>query len=174
LAYIRGDFIKAEQNSLKTGKDVVGQLFPEITSKSLAGRVVTLPEAVKKKVALVCIAFVRSSQSMIDSWAQPFEQEFGKDSMFAVYEVPMINTGWKVFSWMIDAGMRGGIPVEKRDNVVTFYGDYSGYQEALGMKNTNLAYVFLLDRKGIVRWKGQGYASPEAEKELLKAAMALK
>ena len=99
----------------------------------------------KGKVALVCIAFVRSSQSMIDSWAQPFEQEFGKDSMFAVYEVPMINAGWKVFSWMIDSGMRGGIPVEKHDNVVTFYGDYSGYQEALGMENTNLAYVFLLD-----------------------------
>jgi len=47
---------------------------------------------------------------MIDSWAQPFEQEFGKDSMFAVYEVPMINAGWKVLSWMIDAGMRGGDP----------------------------------------------------------------
>jgi len=64
--------------------------------------------------------------------------------------------------------------VEKHDNVVTFYGDYSGYQEALGMEDTNLAYVFLLDRKGIVRWKGQGYASSEAEKELLKAAMTLK
>jgi len=111
---------------------------------------------------------------MVDSWAHPFEQEFGKDSRFAVYEVPMINTGWKVLSWMIDAGMRGGIPVEKHDNVVTFYGDYSGYQEALGMENTNLAYVFLLDPEGIVRWKGQGYASPETEKELLNAAMTLK
>ncbi|AKB74953.1 hypothetical protein MSLAZ_1692 [Methanosarcina lacustris Z-7289] len=174
MAYIRGDFIKTEQNSLKTGKDIVGQLFPEITSKSLAGRIMTLPEAVKGKVALVCIAFVRSSQNMIDSWTQPFEQEFGKDSMFAIYEVPMINASWKVLSWMIDAGMRGGIPVEKHDNVVTFYGDYSGYQEVLGMENTNLAYVYLLDRKSIVRWKGRGYANPEAEKELLKAAMTLK
>jgi len=111
---------------------------------------------------------------MIDSWAQPFEQEFGKDSMFAVYEVPMINKGWKVLSWMIDSGMRGGIPVEKHDNVITFYGDYSGYQETLGMENTNLAYVFLLDPEGIVRWKGQGYSSPETEKELLKTAMTLK
>ena len=134
----------------------------------------TLPEAVKGKVALVCIAFIRSAQGMIDSWAQPFEQEFGKDSMFTVYEVPMINKSWKVLSWMIDAGMRGGIPVEKHDEVVTFYGEYSGYQEALGMENTNLAYVFLLDPEGIVRWKGQGYASFETEKELLNAAMTLK
>ncbi|WP_440948495.1 hypothetical protein ACSAZL_09850 [Methanosarcina sp. T3] len=128
----------------------------------------------KGKVALVCIAFIRSAQSMVDSWAHPFEQEFGKDSRFVVYEVPMINTGWKVLSWMIDAGMRGGIPVEKHDSVVTLYGDYSGYQEALGMENTNLAHVFLLDPEGVVRWKGEGYASPETEKELLNAAMNLK
>lgn len=159
---------------MKTGKDIIGQLFPEITSKSLAGRVVTLPEEVKGKVALVCIAFIRSAQSMIDSWARPFEQEFGKDSRFTVYEVPMINTGWKVLSWMIDSGMRGGIPVEKHDNVVTFYGDYSSYQEALEMKNTNLAYVFLLDQEGFIRWKGQGYSSPETEKELLNTSMSLK
>ena len=171
---MRGDFIKAGHNSSKTENEIIGQPFPEITSKSLAGKVVTLPESVKGKVALVCIAFVRSSQGMIDSWAQPFEQEFGKDSMFAVYEVPMINKGWKVLSWMIDSGMRGGIPVEKHDNVVTFYGDYSGYQETLGMENTNLAYVFLLDPEGIVRWKGQGYSSPETEKELLNTAMTLK
>lgn len=111
---------------------------------------------------------------MIDSWVRLFEQEFGKDSMFAVYEVPMINTDWKVLSWIIDSGMRGGIPVEKHDYVVTFYGDYSGYQEALGMENTNLAYVFLLDPEGIIRWKGQGYPSSETENELLKAARTLK
>lgn len=128
----------------------------------------------KGKVALVFIAFIRSAQSMIDSWARPFEQEFGKDSMFAVYEIPMINTGWKVLSGMIDSGMRGGIPVEKHGYVITFYGDYSIYQEALGMENTSLAYVFLLDPEGIIRWKGEGYASSETEQELLKTARALK
>jgi hypothetical protein len=43
---------------------------------------------------------------------------------------------------MIDSGMKRGIPIEKHDNVVTFYGDYSSYQEALGMGDINLAYVF--------------------------------
>lgn len=110
---------------------------------------------------------------MIDSWIQPFEQKFGKDSRFLVYEIPMINEAWKVISWVIDSGMRGGIPVEKHDNVVTFYGDYSSYQKALGIEDTNLAYVFLLDQKGIIRWKGHGYASLETEKELIEAAKAL-
>ena len=173
-------FIKEEHGTLKQSanpekieKKIIGQPFPEITSKSLAGRVVTLPKIVEGKVTLICIAFVRSAQSMIDSWIQPFEQKFGKDSRFLVYEIPMINEAWKVISWVIDSGMRRGIPVEKHDNVVTFYGDYSSYQKALGIEDTNLAYVFLLDQKGIIRWKGHGYASPETEKELIEVAKAL-
>ena len=97
---------------------------------------------------------------MLESWVQPFEREFGKDSRFAFYEIPMLNSAWVVRSWMIDSGMRSGIPVEKHGRVATYYGDYSGYQEALGMVDTNLAYVFLLDKKGIVRWKEQWYANP--------------
>ncbi len=110
---------------------------------------------------------------MIDSWAQPFELEFGKDSRFTVYEVPMISEAWIIVSWLIDSGMRGGIPVEKHDNVITFYGDYSSYQEALGMEDTNLAYVFLLDPKGIIRWTWRGYASPEHVIELIETAKTL-
>lgn len=148
----------------------MGQPFPEVTSKSLAGNVVTFPEAVGGKVTLICIAFVRSAQSMIDSWVQPFERKFGKDSRFAFYEIPMISRAWKVLSRVIDSGMRGGIPVEKHDNVVTFYGDYSGYQKIFGIEDTNLAYVFLLDQKGIIRWKGKGHARPETERELFETA----
>lgn len=154
-------------------KNVIGQRFPEITSRSLAGTVVTFPKTAKGKVTLICVAFVRRAQSMIDSWAQPFELEFGKDSRFTVYELPMISEAWKVLSWMIDSGMRGGIPEEKHGNVVTFYGDYSGYQEALGMEDTNFAYVFLLDPEGIVRWKGKGYSSPENVIELIETAKTL-
>jgi hypothetical protein len=110
---------------------------------------------------------------MIDSWVQPFEREFGKDSRFTVYEIPMIDAAWKVLSWVIDSGMRGGIPAEKHDNVVTFYGDYSGYREILGMDNTNFAYVFLLDQRGIIHWMGKGFAKPETEKELIETAKAL-
>ena len=72
----------------------------------------TLPGTAKGKIALICIAFVRRSQSIIDSRAQPFELEFGKDSRFAIYEAPMINVVWIVFSWLIDSGMRGIIPVK--------------------------------------------------------------
>jgi hypothetical protein len=57
----------------KIEKNIIGQPFPKLTSKSLAGKVVTLLEALEGKVTLIFIAFVRSAQNMIDSWAQSFE-----------------------------------------------------------------------------------------------------
>ena len=72
----------------------------------------TLSGTVEGKIALVCIAFVCRAQSMIYSWAQSFELEFGKDWRFAIYEAPIINAAWIVFSWLIDSGMRGVIPVK--------------------------------------------------------------
>lgn len=80
----------------------------------------------------------------------------------------MINEAWKVISWVIYSGMRRGIPVEKHDNVVTFYGDYSSYQKALGIEDTNLAYVFLLDQKGIMRWEGHDIQILRPKKNLLR------
>lgn len=41
------------------------------------------------------------------------------------------------------------------------------------MGDTDLAYVFLLDKSGIIRWKEQGYASPENIKELIETAKTL-
>jgi len=173
---IKEEQYNSEQHTdpVKIDKNIIGQFFPEVTSKSLAGRVVPLPEAVGVKVTLMCIVFVRSASSMIDSWVQPFEREFWKDSSFAFYEIPMINSAWKVIYWMIGSGMKRGIPIEKHDNLATFYGDYSSYKEALGMEDTNFAYVFLLDKKGIVQWKGRGYANPEIEREFIEVAKALK
>lgn len=165
---------KQDLDTKNIGNNIIGRPFPKITSKSLAGDVVILPEISEGKVTLICIAFVRREQEMLDSWAEPFEQEFGKDIKFAIYEVPMINAAWKVFSWIIDSGMRGGIHVEKHGNVVTFYGDYSDYQESLEMEDTNFAYVFLLDQKGFIRWRGKGYSNPKTIKELIETAKSLK
>ena len=85
-------------NTVKIGKNIIGQPFPEITSKSLAGDVISLPKIAEGKATFICIAFVRSAQSMIDSWTELFELEFGKDSRFIIYEVPMINAAWNLDS----------------------------------------------------------------------------
>ena len=57
----QGTLVKVKFTSKKSGspekieKTIIGKPFPEITSKSLAGRLVTLPEDARGKVALIAL-----------------------------------------------------------------------------------------------------------------------
>lgn len=150
----------------------IGKRFPEVTDKSLAKTRESIPDAARGKVTLVTVAFLRESQSQLDSWLGPFTERFGSREGFTFYEVPMISSGYRFMRLMIDGGMRAGIPDAKHKHVVTMYGNIKKYVDELSL-DTGLGYAFLLDREGIIRWQGQGFATPETIQELFDAAEKL-
>lgn len=154
-------------------KEIIGKIFPRINAYSLAKTEVVLPEMVKGKVTLIAIAFVREAQDMIDSWSIPFENRFAKNNNYTYYEIPMLDGLWRLFRGSIDGGMRAGIPMEKHMNVVTYYGNYKQYASYLLINDINKGYVFLLDKEGIIRYRGIGFASDEDISEMLEIAKRL-
>ena len=137
-------------------------LFPSLSSQALSGENVSLPADCRGFVTLIAIAFQRGAQRMIESWYAPFSREFGDNPEVRFYEIPMIGSAyWRMVSGWIDSGMRSGIPVTKHPFVVTYYGDVFPYRRDLGMEDPALAYVFLLDREGRIRWRAKGYAREE-------------
>ena len=150
----------------------IGKRFPEVTAESLAKTRESIPESAKGKVTLVVVAFLQQSQPQLDSWLGPFAERFGGKDGFTFYEVPMISSGYRFMRIIIDSGMRGGIPREKHKNVVTMYGDVEKYMKELNLE-ARFGYAFLLDKEGIIRWQGQGFATPESLKELFELAEKL-
>ena len=147
----------------------IGKRFPEVTAESLAKTSESIPDSAKGKVALIVVAFLQQSQPQLDSWLQPFAEKFGAKEGFTFYEVPMISSGYKFMKFVIDSGMRGGIPKEKHKNVVTMYGDVEKYMNELNLE-ARFGYAFLLDKEGIIRWQGQGFSNPDSLKELFELA----
>ena len=150
----------------------IGKKFPEVKDDSLEKNPVSLPDAARGKVTLIAVAFLRESQSQIDSWLEPFVERFGNKQDFTFYEVPMLHWGYKFMRFMIDGGMRAGIPQQKHKHVVTMYGDVEKYIKALNLDLRN-GYAFLLDQEGIIRWEGQGFSTPETLKALFENAERL-
>jgi ATPase complex subunit ATP10 len=153
-------------------KTNIGKRFPEIRAKSLAGLPVSIPEATAGRIALIAVAFLRESQSQLDSWLEPFVNRFGNREGFTFYEVPMISSGYKFMRFMIDGGMRAGIPKNKHPHVVTMYGDVERYVNELDL-DARYGYAFLLDQEGIIRWQGQGFSTPGSFKEICDLAERL-
>jgi len=152
----------------------VGSRFPHITGRALSGVEVTLPDVARGSVALVGVAFVRGAQPMLDSWMHPYMDAFAGREGYVAYELPVIEGWhWRLMSGMIDGGMRAGILPERHDYVVTFYGDATGFKEALSIEDTSYAYVFLLDRSGVVRWQDSGYATDARVDDMLRLAASL-
>ena len=153
-------------------KTNIGKRFPEVKAKSLAKFPVSLPETAKNQVALIVVAFLRESQSQLDSWLVPFAEKFGNREGFTFYEIPMISSGYKFMRFVIDGGMRSGIPKNRHGHVVTMYGDVERYENELDL-DARYGYAFLLDKEGIIRWQGQGISTPESIKELFDLAEKL-
>jgi hypothetical protein len=149
----------------ETANPNIGKRFPEVKDDSLANTPVTLPDSARGKVTLITVAFLRESQPQLDSWLNPFFEKYGSNPKYTFYEVPMLSRGYKFMRFMIDGGMRAGIPQAKHKNVVTMYGDIEKYMKELNL-DLRYGYAFLLDREGVIRWQGQGYATPETRKEL--------
>jgi hypothetical protein len=150
----------------------IGKMFPEVKAESLAKTLESIPDSVKGKVALIAVAFLQQSQPQLDSWLGPFGEKFGSNEGFTFYEVPMISSGYKFMRFVIDNGMRGGIPKNKHKNVVTMYGDVEKYMNELNLE-ARYGYAFLLDKEGTIQWQGQGFSSPETLKELFELAEEL-
>lgn len=163
----------SSQNIPKGNAKIVGIEFPKISAKTLAGTKITLPDTAKGNITLIIIAFKRESQPQLDSWLKPFMKEFNGKPGFTFYEVPMLAIYWKLLGWMIDSGMRSGIKEEKHKNVMTYYGNYKHYQRVLKLDDITFGYAFLLDREGIIRWHGRGYATKDTISKMLDCAKRL-
>lgn len=150
----------------------IGKKFPEVSANTLEKKPAVIPDDARGKVTLVTVAFLRENQAQLDSWLTPFYEKFGRRDGFMFYEVPMISGGYKFMRPVIDGGMRAGLPDFKHKHVVTMYGDVENYTKTLQL-DPQKGHAFLLDKDGIIRWQGQGFAAPETLEEISALAEAL-
>jgi hypothetical protein len=150
----------------------IGKKFPSVSAETLEGVRASVPDDAAGKVTLVCVAFLRESQSQLDSWLNPFYEKFGARNDVMFYEVPMISGGYRFMKPIIDGGMRGGLPKFKHRHVVTMYGDVQSYLQALGL-DARSGHAFVLDREGIIRWQAQGFSNAASLASLFEATEAL-
>ena len=147
----------------------VGTPMPKLEGENLSGHKAVLPDAARGKVTLVAMGFGYESRRSVEVWTKHFRREFASHPDTAFFEVPMISGMARLAKLFIDSGMRRGTPKEDRDKVITVYGSASEWKERLGVEDTDLAYLLLLDREGRVRWRHAGLFDESVWPELKEA-----
>ena len=148
--------------------------FPPVIGFNLAGRRYALPADFEGRLNLVLIAFQREQQDLVDTWLPLARQLAAKHEVLRYYELPTISRAYGPARFVIDGGMRAGIPDPvARATTITLYLDKRAFREALDLPNEDTIYTLLVDRTGDVLWRAQGACTPELNADLEQTAVRL-
>jgi len=151
----------------------IGSTLPPLRGEFLTGRQAQLPEAASGRVALLALGFTYNSRFPVEAWIGRFRKDFGSNPQVTFYEIPMIGGMARMGKWFIDSGMRKGTPKSDQENVITVYGDTDSWKQRMGYESPDAAYLVLLDKHGVVRWRSSGAFNEGAYKDLLVKVPAL-
>ena len=134
----------------------LGARLPTLKGEFLKGGKAVLPEAAAGKIALLALGFTYDSRFAVEAWVKRFRAVYGENPRVTFYEIPMIGGMAQLGKWFIDSGMRRGTPKADQAQVITVYRGVGAWKEQVGYKDPDAAYLMLLDRTGIVRWRQCG------------------
>jgi hypothetical protein len=144
--------------------------FPTVTFDNLEGRSLTLPADFNGERNVVFVAFLMEQQKDVDTWAPWLKQTLPKYPGSDFYEIPTIQRMVAPMRWVINRGMRGGIPDRAvRERTVTLYIDKGPFKQALGITTESMIQVLLVDKAGRIWWRTTGPFTPAKAAELEKA-----
>ncbi len=129
-------------------RDPLGEMFPTVSGRSLAGQPRSLPADFRGEPVLLFIGFEQQTQFDIDRWLLALDQAGVHITIYELPTIPGLLPG--LFASKIDEGMRNGIPSEEWAIVVTIYDDADTVAQFVGNANGLPARVVLLDRTGRV------------------------
>lgn len=141
--------------------------FPEVIAKNLLRESVTLPTGLQGELNLLFIPFEQWQQSSVDSWI-PFAQEIEQTIPFIrYYELPTISKLNVFAKFMINEGMRAGIPNQlARERTITLYVDKIDFRNLLAIETEATITVLLVDREGKIFWRSEGEFSEQKRESL--------
>jgi hypothetical protein len=142
-------------------------IFPEIEGKNLEFKSYKLPYDLEGKLNILLVPFQRWHQNLVNSWGPYLEKLTDRFPEVRFYEVPSLSRGYKLMSFMIDGGMRAGIPnTQVRERTITVYTDKSKFKKALEIPNEKTIYLFLVNKKGEILWRESGVYDDSKAEEL--------
>ena len=129
--------------------------FPEIHGETTEGSEVVLPQASPVGFTVIAIAYGKKAQPILETWYGPAYSRFvNKQGLFAssyhadLFLVPIfVGLNKSAYGSSMKELRRSADPDIAR-RVVFFKGDAKAVIEALGMKDKDIPYFFVLDKDG--------------------------
>ena len=143
-------------------------IFPTVKGNNLEKKKYKLPQDLEGKLNVVTVAFQQWQQGLVNTWVPFLEELKEAHPEISFYELPTMSSGYRGMKFMIDGGMRMGIPdVAIRSRTITLYLDKKKFMKSLDIKNDETIITFLLNTKGEIFLRIEGEFNNEKGKKIV-------
>lgn len=137
-------------SALLAAQSQTADSLPKIKGESLTGHQVVLPEDASGKVAALIFGFSKSSKNADNAWARKISADFSGQPSLVVYQLPVIESAPRFVRGMIVSSMRKSTPENMRDHFVPIVENEAALKSFVHYKDSDDAYLVVLDRAGNV------------------------
>jgi hypothetical protein len=143
--------------------------FPELSGENLEKKKYIIPNDLEGDLNFLIVPFHRWQQGLVDNWV-PFLAQIQKSNpKFRFYEIPTLNSSYKVMRFVIDGGMRAGIPDRTvRERTITAYLNKSLFKTQLQIRSEDTISLFLVRKNGEILWRTEGDFNNHKADQLIK------
>ena len=161
------------------------KVFPLIKGYTLNSKDVEVPDAIVRQAAgaqqstaqdlgvrLVAFSFKHYGFTLVRSWLTPFIEKFGKGPTASIpaIEICFVEYGFLSLTKNVFASnLKSQIDPAQHDLTALSFGGVMDFAAALQLPNKYTGYVYLLDGRNRVRWRGCGQSLGPAELDKLFA-----
>src|SRR5690348_7471876 len=94
---------------------VWAETLPKIEGESVAGKMVTLPDAASGHGAILVLGFSHASENQVKAWSERLDKDFPDQAAFTVYPIAVLEAVPRLVRGMASHGIKSGTPKEQRD-----------------------------------------------------------
>lgn len=153
-----------------------GEVFPELSGKTLESRKISLPTDTKGKFTLIGIAYSKKAEEQLNTWMEPVYLTFihkpEKPSMFYnqydvnLFFIPMFTGVNTTLEGPARKKMEKTIDPRLHPYVLFYKGALKPYKEKLAFEEKDTPYFFVLDGDGKIIYATSGSCTEEKLEEI--------
>ncbi|GMH35960.1 hypothetical protein BSKO_03828 [Bryopsis sp. KO-2023] len=191
---IKDDMSKGYFDNFKKFRDSKGKIFDapkEIIPASVAnkfpliqcltphGEMMEFPAGKRQdsKASLACVSFREGAKEMLMSWSRAFGSAYPDSAEASLFHISIVQhkmmSIWPFRSMLLGSAKNLDLGHPKPVTKLFHFGSGQSITESLDAENNLSAYAFLLDRSGLVRWRGSGMATNEEIEALVRCTDSL-
>jgi len=150
-------------------------MLPSICGNSLNGLKVDLvPLAQKYNVSIVAWVFSAFGEPHVKSFIEPFLSRVQGDDV-GLIQLNIEEKRIKMpFLWAMRPWIKAQTKPDRRENYLICYKDLGDIKKEIGISNSVLGWVTLVDKFGRIRWIAHGMAKEEEIETLINLSNVLK